>query len=132
MNGAFSNQIFFSAFLKEWFPKSLITRHNYFPRYVNPWSILENPKAQKNFEDEENKKFDLKQFRKASIRKVFDSLHGQSDDAVPLANAVEIMAYCLIDGKVDQESAFETNLYDELIEQFKGMKAGLWLTKNLA
>ena len=42
------------------------------------------------------------------------------------------MAYCLIDGKVDQESAFETNLYDELIEQFKGMKAGLWLTKNLA
>ena len=35
------------------------------------------------------------------------------------------MAYCLIDGKVDQESKFETNLYNELLEQLKRMKAGL-------
>ena len=35
------------------------------------------------------------------------------------------MAYCLIDGKVEQESVFETNLYNELLDQLKQMKAGL-------
>ena len=35
------------------------------------------------------------------------------------------MAYCLVDGKVDQESVFETNLYNELLEQLKRMTAGL-------
>ena len=67
----------------------------------------------------------MKQFRKTSIRKVYDSLHGISDKAIPLSNAVEIMAYCLVDGKVEQESPFEMNLYNELVEQFKKMKAGL-------
>ena len=33
------------------------------------------------------------------------------------------MAYCLVDGKVDQESKFETNLYNELLKQIK-QKAG--------
>ena len=34
------------------------------------------------------------------------------------------MAYCLVDGKLEHESAFETNLYNSLLEQFKEMKAG--------
>ena len=67
----------------------------------------------------------MKKFRKTSIRKVYDSLHGISDESIPLSNAVEIMAYCLVDGKVEQESPFEMNLYNELVEQLKEMKAGL-------
>ena len=63
-----------------------------------------------------------------SIRKVFDSLHGISDESIPLSNAVEIMAYCLVDGKVDQNSEFETDLYKELVEQLKEMKAGFMIT----
>ena len=35
------------------------------------------------------------------------------------------MAYCLIDGKVEQESVFETNLYNQLLKQLKSLKAGL-------
>ena len=34
------------------------------------------------------------------------------------------MAYCLVDGKVEQESEFEANLYNELLDQMKKMKAG--------
>ena len=75
--------------------------------------------AQKNFRAEANKKFDLKQFRKASIRIIYDSLHGISADAISLSNAVEIMAYCLVDGKVEQGSKFEKTLCDNLLKQFK-------------
>ena len=81
--------------------------------------------AQKNFRAEANKKFDLKKFRKASIRIIYDSLHGISADAIPLSNAVEIMAYCLVDGKVEQESEFETDLYNELVKQLTEMKDDL-------
>ena len=63
--------------------------------------------------------FDLKAFRKRSIRKVYDSLHGISTDVVELSEAVEILAYCLMDGKVDQKSSFETCLYNDLLEQLK-------------
>ena len=66
----------------------------------------------------------MKQFRKNSIRKVYDSLHGVSDDAVSLSAAVEIMAYCLMDGKVEQGSGFETDLYNDLVVQLKSMKDG--------
>ena len=34
---------------------------------------------------------------------------------------------CLIDGKVDQESEFEAELYDKLFAQLMEMKAGLRL-----
>ena len=95
--------------------------------FQNYQIFLENLKAQKNFDEKENKKFDLKQFRKASIRYFFDSLHGISNENIPLSNAIEIMAYCLIDGKVDQESKFEADLYDELIAQLKEMKEGFRL-----
>ena len=66
----------------------------------------------------------MKLFRESSIRKVYDSLHGISAQAIPLSNAVEIMAYCLVDGKVEQESEFETNLYNDLVGSLKKMKAG--------
>ena len=89
--------------------------------------IFEYLKAQENFEDEANRKFNLKKFRKMSIRKVFDSLHGITDKSIPLSNAVEIMAYCLVDGKVDQDSEFETDLYNELVEQLREMKAGFMM-----
>ena len=65
-----------------------------------------------------------------SIRKVFDSLHGITDNSIPLSNAVEIMAYCLVDGKVDQDSEFETELYNELVEQLREMKAGFYSLKT--
>ena len=39
-----------------------------------------------------------------------------------LLEAVEIMAYCLYDGKVDQESEFETKMYKSLIEQLTSMQ----------
>ena len=35
------------------------------------------------------------------------------------SEALEIMAYCLYDGKVDQGSEFETNLYRSLFQQLK-------------
>ena len=69
----------------------------------------------------------MKQFRKSSIRKVYDSLHGISNAKTPLSNSVEIMAYCLVDGKVEQESSFETKLYNDLVEQLRDMKAGILL-----
>ena len=101
----------------------------YAPHFIFVCSELnfEYLKAQENFEDEANRKFNLKQFRKMSIRKVFDSLHGISDESIPLSNTVEIMAYCLIDGKVDQDSEFETDLYEELVEQLRDMKAGFMI-----
>ena len=79
-------------------------------------------KARQNFENKSAKIFDLKTFRKCSIKKVYDSLHGISTDYVELSEAVEIMAYCLIDGKVDQRSVFETKLYYSLLGQLKNMK----------
>ena len=72
----------------------------------------------------------MKQFRESSIRRVYDSLHGISAQAIPLSNAVEIMAYCLVDGKVDQESGFETNLYNDLVSSLKKLKAGFYSLKT--
>ena len=83
---------------------------------------IDPTKARENFHDDKNKIFDLKKFRKCSIRKVYDSLHGMSKDYVELSEIIEIMAYCLMDGKVDQKSEFETLLYNNLLEQLKNDK----------
>ena len=64
----------------------------------------------------------MKFFRQCSIKKVYDSLHGISTDNVKLSEAVEIMAYCLMDGKVDQKSRFETYLYKDLLDRLKKYK----------
>ena len=64
----------------------------------------------------------MKFFRQCSIKKVYDSLHGISTDNVKLSEAVEIMAYCLMDGKVDQKSRFETYLYKDLLDQLRKYK----------
>merc|ERR1712131_131913 len=84
--------------------------------------LLRLLEARDNFQGKKNKIFDLKQFRQCSIKKVYDSLHGISRDYVELAEIVEIMAYCLIDGKVEQKSVFETRLYNDLLEQLKNDK----------
>ena len=62
---------------------------------------------------------------------MYDSLHGISRDYVELTEIVEIMAYCLIDGKIEQESVFETRLYNNLLEQLKNDKErfGEWPQK---
>ena len=83
---------------------------------------IQSHKARRHFDDEKRfiiRIFDLKFFRKCSIKKVYDSLYGISTDGVDLSEAVEIMAYCLMDGKVDQKSLFETYLYNDLLQQFK-------------
>ena len=49
-------------------------------------------------------------------------MHGMSKDHVELSEVVEIMAYCLADGKIDQKSAFETRLYNDLLDQLKNDK----------
>ena len=119
MNGAFIIRIFSWTFTKENY-----TNIDDFCKSYFYYLYEHNTKAQKNFDKKTStKKFDLKKFRKSSIRKVYDSLHGISHKAIPLANAVEIMAYCLVDGKVDQDSAFETNLYNHLVKTLKEMKA---------
>ena len=61
----------------------------------------------------------MKFFRKCSVKIVYDSLYGISTDCVDLSQAVEILAYCLMDGKVDQKSLFETYLYNDLLQQLK-------------
>ena len=81
---------------------------------------IESLKDRENFQGE--KISDLKQFRQCSIKKVFDSMHGISRDYVKLSEVVEIMAYCMADGKIDQKSVFETRLYDDLLEQLKNDK----------
>ena len=81
---------------------------------------IESLKDRDNFKGE--KISNLKQFRQCSIKKVFDSMHGMSKDHVELSEVVEIMAYCLADGKIDQKPAFETRLYNDLLDQLKNDK----------
>ena len=38
---------------------------------------------------------------------------------IPIHNAIEIIAYCHFDGKIEQASKFETNLCNDLLEQMK-------------
>ena len=79
-------------------------------------------KARGNFDGGQNKEFNLRKFRKSSIQKVYDSLHGISNERVDLTEAIEIMAYCLDDGKIELDSEFETELYTSLLEQLDKMK----------
>ena len=79
-------------------------------------------KAGDNLHGDKKKIFDLKKFRQCSIKKVYDSLHGIPRNYVELSEIIEIMAYCLMDGKIDQKSVFETRLYNDLLEQLKNDK----------
>ena len=58
---------------------------------------------------------------------MYDSLHGISTDGVELSEAVEILAYCLMDGKVDQKSLLETYLYNDLLGQLKNDKVNSFM-----
>ena len=102
-------------------------------------------KARENFKGENSKRFDLTLFRKETIKIVFDSLHGIDNekardenyimkfciaqiphrygfhplDSVKLSEALEILAYCLYDGKIDQKSEFEKGLYDDIVDELR-------------
>ena len=54
-------------------------------------------------------------------------------DSVKLSETLEILAYCLFDGKVDQKSEFETELYRNLIRtlQQQCLELGFYNCKNL-
>ena len=64
-------------------------------------------------------------FRKRSMKIIYDVLHGITPENIQLSEAVEIMAYCVINGKVDQKFQFECRLYEDLLEQFMNMKVCL-------
>ena len=117
-SGAYTIQTFFSAFSKETV-NAIIDVKFYIWKLLHKLCV-KSLKARDNFQD--NKIFDLKKFRLCSIKKVYDSLHGISRDYVELSEIVEIMAYCLIDGKIEQKSVFETRLYDDLLEQLRNDK----------
>ena len=53
--------------------------------------------------------------------------------SVKLSETLEILAYCLFDGKVDQKSEFETELYHNLIRtlQQQCLELGFYNCKNL-
>ena len=44
-----------------------------------------------------------------------------------MSEAVEILAYCLMDGKVDQKSLLETYLYNDLLGQLKNDKVNSFM-----
>ena len=52
-------------------------------------------------------------------------------DSVKLSETLEILAYCLFDGKVDQKSEFETELYHNLIRTLQQRCLELGFYKNL-
>ena len=54
-------------------------------------------------------------------------MHGISTENVQISEAVEIMAYCLMDGKVEQKSTFESQLYEELLKQMMEALPGRFL-----
>ena len=78
---------------------------------------MESLKDRDNFQGE--KISNLKQFLQRSIKRVFDSMHGISSDYVEIDELVEIMAYTLADGKIEQKSMFETRLYNDSLMQLK-------------
>ena len=51
---------------------------------LDHWTSYKASFMWKNFEEKNNKTFNLKKFRKAAIRIVFDALHGISTDNVKL------------------------------------------------
>ena len=61
-------------------------------------------------------------FRKSSITKIYDALHGISTENIELSEVIEIMVYCVVDGKIDQKSEFECRLYEYLLEQLMNTK----------
>ena len=53
-----------------------------------------------------------------SLQSYYSNFHPHS---VKTSEALEIIAYCLFDGKVDQKSKLETDLYNDLVEQLKDL-----------
>ena len=67
----------------------------------------------------ENRKFDLKLFRKQSLKIAFDALYGLPNDHIAIHELVELIAYLHFDGKIEQGSKFEVQMNETVIKQLK-------------
>ena len=120
--------------------------------------IFESLKARDNFK--ENNTIDLREFRKGPIKKVYNALCGVTSvrdlccinqellaklhicgmlkhkdidphKVVDLCDALEIIEYCLYEGKIDLESGFETDLYKSFVTQVNETEDSLWAKMEL-
>ena len=58
-------------------------------------------------------------FRKQSIKIAFDALYGLINENFALHELIELIAYLHFDGKLDQGSKFEVQIFETVLEQFK-------------
>ena len=79
---------------------------------------MKHHESEKDFEDVQNRTLDLNVFRKDSMRKVFDTLHGIPNE-IEIPTAVEIISFCFYKNKIKEGSKFEKSLYKQLIRQIK-------------
>ena len=66
-----------------------------------------------------NYKFLNLYFISHSVRRHINVQFILEKENIPIHNAIEIIAYCHFDGKVDQGSKFEKNLSENLLEHLK-------------
>jgi len=80
------------------------------------WGHLEKYKARQEFRGKKNNIFDFSSFHLATIRHIFDLMHGLDIEKLTLATVVEMMIFCNYDGKITQKSEFETTLFQTLVD----------------
>ena len=71
---------------------------------------------------DENVILDYSKFRYATIRTIFDYLHGIDFEDVELSVGIEILAWTNFEGQIDQESDAETKIFNEFAKQLKAFK----------
>ena len=74
-------------------------------------------KARQNFEEPSNRTFTYDRFSYKVVRVFFDQLHHVTTNEVSLADALDLMVFCNHEGQMDQQSEFETRLYQDLLQQ---------------
>ena len=67
----------------------------------------------------ENRKFNLRLFRKRSLKIAFDALYGLSNENIATHELIELIAYLHFDGKIEQGSKFEVQMSETIIDHFK-------------
>ena len=67
----------------------------------------------------ENRKFNLKLFRKQTLKIAFDALYGISNENIATHELIELIAYLHFDGKVAQGSKFEVQMSETAIDHLK-------------
>ena len=58
-------------------------------------------------------------FRKQSVKIAFDALYGLINDNIAIHELVELIAYLHFDGKLEQGSKFEVQMFETVLEQLK-------------